>query len=57
MKQEDELQQLKERLEQVEHQLEKKTGSNKAVKTVLILILCIFLLLTTVGILQFISAG
>ncbi len=55
MVQDNEFEELKERLENVERQLKHRSKNTKAIKRVLIAILVVFLLLTTVGILQFIS--
>jgi len=57
MKQENEIQELKDRLNVVEQQLEERSRSSKLLRTVLIIILVIFLLFTLIGIIQFVSSG
>lgn len=57
MGQENEIQELKDRLNSVEKQLEKRSKSSQWIKTGVIIILGIFLLLFLIGVIQFISAG
>lgn len=57
MRQENEIQELKERLNSVEEQLAKKSNGFKSLKIGIIIVLVIFLLLVLIGILQFVSAG
>jgi len=57
MRQENEIQELKERLNSVEGQLAKKSNGFKTLKIGIIIVLVIFLLLVLIGVLQFVSAG
>ncbi len=57
MGQENEIQELKDRLNSVEKQLEKRSKSSQWIKTGVIIILGIFLLLFLIGVIQFISTG
>ncbi|WP_165593368.1 hypothetical protein [Paenibacillus solani] len=57
MKQENEIQELKDRLNAVEQQLEVSSKGSKLLRTVFIIILVIFLLFTLIGIIQFVSSG
>lgn len=57
MKQENEIQELRDRLNAVEQQLEVRSKSSRLLRTILIIILVIFLLYTLIGIIQFVSSG
>lgn len=57
MGQENEIQELKDRLNAVEQQLEKRSKWFKALRTGVIIILVIYLLMTLIGIIQFVSSG
>ncbi|MBU5348736.1 MULTISPECIES: hypothetical protein [Paenibacillus] len=57
MGQENEIQELKDRLNAVEQQLEKRSKWFKALRTGVIIILVIYLLMTLIGIIQFVSNG
>ncbi|MGG4104762.1 hypothetical protein AAXB25_12565 [Paenibacillus lautus] len=57
MGQENEIQELKDRLNAVEQQLEKRSRGFKALRTGVIIILVIYLLMTLIGIIQFVSSG
>lgn len=57
MGQENEIQELKDRLNAVEQQLEKRSRGFKAIRTGVIIILVIYLLITLIGIIQFVSNG
>lgn len=57
MKQENEIQELKDRLNEVEEQLQTRSKGSKLLKTVVFIILAIFFLLMLIGILQFVSNG
>ncbi|MGG4342837.1 hypothetical protein [Paenibacillus lautus] len=57
MGQENEIQELKDRLNAVEQELQQRSRGVKALRTGLIIILVIFLLMTLIGIIQFVSSG
>lgn len=57
MGQENEIQELKDRLNAVEQQLEQRSRASKPLRTGVIIILVIFLLMTLIGIIQFVSNG
>lgn len=57
MGQENEIQELKERLNSVEEQLEKRSSGFKLLKIGIIIVLVIILLMALIGIIQFVSAG
>lgn len=57
MKQENEIQELKDRLHAVEQQLENRSRGSRLLTTIVIIILAIVLILVLIGILQFVSNG
>ncbi|WP_200901496.1 hypothetical protein [Paenibacillus sp. DMB20] len=57
MEKEKEIQALKERLNNVEKQLQRRSNDFKAVKIAIFAVIGIFLLLALIGIIQFVSAG
>ncbi|KAF6564619.1 MULTISPECIES: hypothetical protein [Paenibacillus] len=56
MKVEQDLEEIKERLTQIETKLEQKSTSSKILKYMVIIFLSIFFLLLVIGVLQFVSS-
>ncbi|AUS25664.1 hypothetical protein MMB75_08145 [Paenibacillus sp. P2(2022)] len=56
MKKEQELEEIKERLTQIETKLEQKSASSKILKYMIIIFLSIFFLLVVIGVVQFVSS-
>ncbi|MEE4566528.1 hypothetical protein V2U94_02680 [Paenibacillus polymyxa] len=56
MKVEQDLEEIKERLTQIETKLEQKSTSSKTLKYMVIIFLSIFFLLLVIGVLQFVSS-
>ncbi|WP_197492043.1 hypothetical protein [Paenibacillus jamilae] len=56
MKVEQDLEEIKERLTQIETKLEQKSTSSKILKYMVIIFLSVFFLLLVIGVLQFVSS-
>lgn len=57
MKQEDEIRELRERLAEVEEQLDHQSDGSKLLRNIILVVISVFLLLFLVGMFQFVSAS